>query len=71
MDDRRALAKELLKDIQFALGTEKMAKICKAIKAYNNRSSIVSLRDCVEGILQNHPVLLERFVAFLPKRVRS
>mmetsp|Transcript_12283 Transcript_12283/g.18838 ORF Transcript_12283/g.18838 Transcript_12283/m.18838 type:complete len:682 (-) Transcript_12283:357-2402(-) len=71
MDDRRALAKELLKDIQFALGTEKMAKICKAIKAYNNRSSIVSLRDCVEGMLQNHPVLLERFVEFLPKRVRS
>mmetsp|Transcript_24204 Transcript_24204/g.35860 ORF Transcript_24204/g.35860 Transcript_24204/m.35860 type:complete len:251 (+) Transcript_24204:44-796(+) len=71
MDGRRALAKDLLKDIQFAVGTEKMAEICKAIKTYNNRSSIASLKHCVDGTLRDHPALLERFMEFLPQRFRS
>jgi len=70
VDDRRASAKDLLLDIQHAIGTEKMTGICKAIKSFD-RSSVASLKDHVENLLTDHSTLLKRFLEFLPKRYRA
>lgn len=66
---RRTSAKDLLLDIQQAVGTAKLGQICKAIKTLHHRS-VGELKGRVEDILQNHPSLLDRFMEYLPKKFR-
>jgi hypothetical protein len=70
VDERRTSAKDLLFDIQQAVGTEKMKQICRAIKSLHSKS-VGDLKDRAEEILQSHPVLLDRFLDYLPKRFRT
>jgi hypothetical protein len=70
VEERRTSAKDLLFDIQNAVGTEKMRQICRAIKSLQSKS-IADLKDRAEDILQSHPALLDRFLDYLPKRFRS
>lgn len=70
VDERRTSAKDLLFDIQQAVGTEKMKQICRAIKSLHSKS-VGDLKDRAEEILQSHPGLLDRFLDYLPKRFRT
>ena len=70
MEDRRTNAKELLMDIQQAVGTDKMSQICRAIKSLDRRS-VADLKEKTEEILHGHPELLDRFLGYLPKQFRS
>jgi hypothetical protein len=69
VEERRSSAKDLLSDIQEAVGIEKLGLICRSIKS-TRESSIVDLKLQVEEILQRHPTLVSRFMEFLPKHVR-
>ena len=70
VEERRSSAKDLLFDIQQAVGTEKMRQICRAIKSLQSKS-ISELKEHAVEILDSHPILLERFLDYLPKRYRS
>lgn len=70
VEERRTSAKDLLVDVHQAVGPEKMAEICKAIKSLE-RGSIADLKERAGEILHGHPVLLDRFLEYLPKQYRS
>jgi hypothetical protein len=69
-EERRTSAKDLLVDIQQAVGAEKMAEICKAIKSLEQRS-VADLKERAGEILHGHPVLFDRFLEYLPKQYRA
>ena len=70
VEERRTSAKDLLFDIQQAVGAEKMRHICRAIKSLQSKS-ISEMKERVAEILDSHPTLLDRFLDYLPKRHRS
>lgn len=69
-EGRRVAAKELLLQIQEAMGSETMALIAEAVKTLHGVSSS-DLKERAVGILREQPHLLERFLGFLPKRFRT
>ena len=66
VDERRSSAKDLLIDIQNALGSEKLKLLCKAIKSLQSKS-VQELKDRAEEVLHGQPLLLDRFLNYLPK----
>lgn len=71
VEQRRISAKELLLEIQKAVGTEKLARVVSAVKALHDPSSVGDLKKVLVDILRNHPDLLERSMEFLPRRFRG
>mmetsp|Transcript_22659 Transcript_22659/g.37475 ORF Transcript_22659/g.37475 Transcript_22659/m.37475 type:complete len:657 (-) Transcript_22659:153-2123(-) len=69
VEERRTSAKDLLMEIHQAVGPEKMAEICKAIKTLERRS-IADLKERAGEILRGHPMLLDKFVEYLPRQYR-
>ena len=69
VEERRSSAKDLLGDIQQAVGTEKAKQICRAIKSMHSKS-ISELKGRAVEILHSHPTLLDRFLDYLPQRYR-
>lgn len=69
VEERLSSAKDLLFDIEQAVGTEKMKQICRAIKSWQSKS-ISELKDRAVEILHSHPTLRDRFLDYLPQRYR-
>jgi Paired amphipathic helix repeat len=69
VEERRIIAKELLLQIQLELGNEKLLQIMEAVKLLH-RSSVAELKERAVELLHDKPELLDRFLAFLPKRFR-
>ena len=72
VEKRRVMARDLLSVIRDTIGPQNYLKICKLLKANQSRkgSSIPALKDRAEELLGDHPELLDRFIAFLPKKHR-
>ena len=72
VEKRRILARELLSVIRDTIGATNYLKICKLLKANQMRKgSIPAIKDRAEHLLGDHPELLDRFIAFLPKKHRN
>eukprot|EP00562_Extubocellulus_spinifer_P000605 CAMPEP_0178488820 /NCGR_PEP_ID=MMETSP0696-20121128/10057_1 /TAXON_ID=265572 /ORGANISM="Extubocellulus spinifer, Strain CCMP396" /LENGTH=814 /DNA_ID=CAMNT_0020116601 /DNA_START=367 /DNA_END=2811 /DNA_ORIENTATION=- len=72
VEKRKIMARELLCVIRDTIGAQNYLKICKLLKANQNRKgSIPSLKGRAEDLLGDHPELLDRFIAFLPKKHRN
>ena len=69
---RRVGAKDFLLSTRDAIGPEQYLILVNYLKALNSRTlTIPQLKEGFESVLHDHPVLLEKFVAFLPKKFLS
>lgn len=67
LNDKRAMAKRLLLDIEEELGNEKMTEVAQLVKTFHSRPAIES-RTRVLGILHENGALKLRMLEFLSKR---
>ena len=71
--NRRNQACELLSQVQEEVGADAYIALAKRLKAFNSQSatSLSDVKIAAEDIMKLHPHLLARFMAFLPKEIRS
>ena len=70
VEERRASAKELFLQVQNDLGSDALNELAAAVKSVRD-GEIEDVRDTFVEVLNDHPDLLDRFLAFLPKRYRG
>lgn len=70
VEERRVAARDLFLQVQSELGTQTMNELAAAVKSMKD-GSLEDLKDTFVELLQKQPELLERFLAFLPKRLRE
>jgi hypothetical protein len=70
VEDRRIAAKELFLQVQNELGSDAMNELAAAVKSLKD-GDIEDVKDTFVEVLQDQPDLLDRFLAFLPKRFRG
>jgi histone deacetylase complex regulatory component SIN3 len=63
-------AKDLFLQVQSELGSNAMNELASAVKLLRN-GEIEDVKDVFVEVLQEQPDLLDRFLAFLPKRYRG
>jgi hypothetical protein len=71
VEERRVAAKDLLLEVQAALGNDKLTQLINAVKALHDPSSVGNLKNVLVDLLKDHPALLERSMEFLPRRFRT
>ena len=69
---RRLGAKDFLLSTRDTIGPAQYLVLVNHLKALNARTlTIPQLKEGFESVLQEHPILLEKFMAFLPKKFRN
>jgi len=72
---RRNLACEFLTQVRERVGGDAYAALARSLVACNSGmatdDSLVEVKDAAKEVMKGHPDLLERFVTFLPKEIRS
>ncbi|KAL7540990.1 hypothetical protein ACHAXR_010541 [Thalassiosira sp. AJA248-18] len=72
---RRNHACDLLSQVKEKVGKEGYDTLAKSLKACNSsqatNNSLADVKTAAQDIMKSHPDLLERFINFLPKEVRS
>jgi len=70
VEERRVAAKELFLQVQSDLGPVAMNELAAAVKSLKD-GEIEDVKETFVEVLQDQPELLDRFLAFLPKRYRG
>jgi hypothetical protein len=70
VEDRRVAAKDLFLQVQSSLGSDAMNELASAVKLLRD-GEIEEVKDVFVEVLKDQPNLLDRFLAFLPKRYRG
>lgn len=70
VEERRVAARDLYLEVQSVVGSEKLMLLASAVKSLRKRP-VEDLKETLVETLQDHPDLLERFMAFLPRRFRN
>lgn len=70
VEERRLAARDLFLQVQAELGTQTLNELASAVKSLKD-GSIEDLKETFVDLLREQPELLDRFLAFLPKRFRG
>ncbi|KAL9183523.1 hypothetical protein ACHAXT_004379 [Thalassiosira profunda] len=72
---RRNGAADLLSEVGQRVGKDAFATLVSSLKACNasqaNNSTLVDVKSTARDVLEGHPDLLEQFLGFLPRQVRT